>query len=145
MAFAGMNYLAILAAGVAAWITGALWYGVLSKHWVAALGKTMEAFKQEQAEKIGKPTAMLPFLLAFIANLIMAWVLAGVIAHLGPGQVTIRNGIISAAFVWLGFVVTTIAVNNAFGGRKVMLTVIDSGHWLAALMVAGAVIGAFGV
>lgn len=145
MAFAGMNYLAILAAGVAAWITGALWYGVLGKHWVAALGKTMEAFKREQAEKIGKPTAMLPFLLAFLANLIMAWVLAGVIAHLGPGQVTIRNGIISAAFVWLGFVVTTIAVNNAFGGRKVMLTVIDSGHWLAALIVAGAVIGAIGV
>lgn len=141
MAFAGMNYLAILVAGVAAWITGAIWYGVLGKQWLAAIGRTQEDINMKR----GTPAFYVPFVTAFIASLIIAWVLAGVIGHLGPGQVTIRNGIISAAFVWLGFVVTTIAVNNAFGGRKVMLTVIDSGHWLAALMVAGAVIGAFGV
>ena len=75
----------------------------------------------------------------------MAWVLAGIIAHLGPGQVTIRNGVISGAFIWLGFVVTTLAVNYGFGGRRPMLTVIDSGHWLGVLIVMGAIIGAFGV
>ncbi len=48
----------------------------------------------------------------------MAWVLAGLIGHLGPGQVTVQNGIVSGAFIWLGFVATTIAVNNAFGRRK---------------------------
>lgn len=141
MAFAGMNYLAILIAAVAAWITGAIWYGVLGKQWLAALGRTEEDIKMKR----GTPAFYVPFVTAFIANLIMAWVLAGVTGHLGPGQVTIRNGIISALFIWLGFVVTTMAVNNAFGGRKLMLTVIDSGHWLAALIVAGAVIGAVGV
>jgi len=145
MAFAGVNYFAIVVAAIAAWITGALWYGILGRQWVAALGKTMEAFKQEQAEKIGRPTAMVPFLLAFVANLVMAWTLAEVIGHLGTGQVTIRNGVISGFFLWLGFVVTTMAVNNAFSGRKVMLTIIDSGHWLAALIVAGAIIGGFGL
>ena len=53
--------------------------------------------------------------------------MAGLISHLGPGPFTVRNGLISAAFVWLGFVVTTMAVNNAFSGRKAALTVIDSG------------------
>ena len=71
----------------------------------------------------------------------MAWVLAGLMAHIGP--ITIRSGLISAGFVWFGFVLTTIAVNNAFSGRKPMLTVIDAGHWLGVLLIMGAVIGAF--
>jgi hypothetical protein len=75
----------------------------------------------------------------------MAWALAGVIGHLGVGQVTVRNGVISGLFAWLGFVVTTLAVNNAFGGRRVMLTAIDAGHWLVVLLIMGAIIGAMGV
>jgi hypothetical protein len=43
---------------------------------------------------------------------VMAWVLAGMIGHLGPGQVTLRNGIISGLFAWLGFVATTLAVTR---------------------------------
>jgi hypothetical protein len=69
-------------------------------------------------------------------------VLAGLIAHMGPP--TIRSGIISAVFCWFGFVITTLAVNYAFGGRKPMLTLIDGGHWLGVLIIMGAVIGAFG-
>ena len=141
MAFAGINYWAILIAAVAGWIVGGIWYGVLGKPWLAALGKTKAEIKPQQ----GTPAFYLPFVLAFVAALIMAWVLAGVVGHLGPGQVTLRNGVISGAFCWFGFVVTTITVNNAFGQRKAMLTVIDSGHWLAELVVMGAIIGWLGV
>jgi Protein of unknown function (DUF1761) len=73
----------------------------------------------------------------------MAWVLAGLIKHIGP--VTIRAGLISGGFCWFGFVLTTITVNNAFGGRKYALTAIDSGHWLAVLLVIGAILGGLGV
>ena len=141
MAFAGLNFGAILIAAVAGWLTGAVWFGAFGKLWLAALGRT----KEDMAMKRGTPAFYLPFVVAFVAALIMAWMLAGVVGHLGPGQVTARNGVISAAFLWFGFVLTTIAVNNAFSGRKVMLTLIDSGHWLAALLVMGAVIGAMGV
>ena len=143
MTFAGINYFAVLVAAVAGWLVGAAWYNVLANHWLAAQGKTMEACKQEQAAMKGDPKAYLPFVLAFVANLAMAWVLAGLIGHLG--QVTICSGVISGAFVWLGFVVTTIAVNYAFGGRTWRLFAIDAGHWLAVLVVQGAIIGAFGV
>lgn len=141
MAFAGMNYVAIFIAAAAGWLTGAVWYNVFGKTWLAALGRTRE----DMAMKRGTPAFYLPFMLALLASIIMAWMLAGVIGHLGPGQVTIRNGLISAAFLWFGFVLTTITVNNAFGGRTWMLTLIDSGHWLAALLVMGAIIGALGV
>jgi hypothetical protein len=35
-------------------------------------------------------------------------------------------------------------VNYAFGNRKLALSLIDGGHWLAVLLIMGAVIGAFG-
>ena len=75
----------------------------------------------------------------------MAWVLAGVIGHLGAEEVTVRNGVISAAFIWLGFVITTLAVNHAFQGSKRTLTLIDGGHWLGVLLLQGAIIGLVGV
>ena len=145
MAFAGVNYLAIVIAAVAAWLAGAAWYGALAKPWVAAQGKSMEEFKAQQEAMRGSPAAYAPFIIAFVAELVMAWVLAGVIGHLGPGQVTLRNGVVSAALVWLGFVVTTLAVNYTFGQRGLKLGAIDAGHWLLVLVVEGAVIGAIGV
>jgi hypothetical protein len=144
MSFAGMNYLAILVAAVAAWIFGAVYYTALSKPWLAAVGITLEEMKRRQAEGVGKLKSMFPFILSFIAEIVMAWVLAGVLGHLGPGQVTIRNGLISALFLWFGFILTTIATNNAYPGRKPMLTVIDAGHWLGVMLIMGAIIGAFG-
>jgi len=41
-------------------------------------------------------------------------------------------------------VLTTVVVNNAFQGRKAMLSVIDSIAWLGALIIIGAIIGWFG-
>jgi hypothetical protein len=73
----------------------------------------------------------------------MAWMLAGVVGHLGA--VTLVNGVISAFFLWLGFVITTLAVNNMFGLRRHALILIDGGHWLGALLLMGAIIGAWGV
>lgn len=134
-----IDYLAVLVAAVGAWITGAVWYGVLGKAWLAALGKT----KAELMGPSGKPSP-LPFVLSFVADLVIAFVLAGVVGAVGGGKVSVLAGIVTGALMWLGFVVTTLAVNNAYSGRKTTLTVIDAGHWLAALVVAGAIIGAFG-
>jgi len=144
MTFTGVSYLAVFVAAVAGWLLGAGYYMALAKPWVAAHGRTMEDFKREAEASKGTQAAWMPYLLAFVAELVMAWVLAGLMAHLGPGQVTIWNGIVSAAFVWLGFVATTVAVNNMFGMRKAALSVIDGGHWLVVLIVMGGIIGAFG-
>ena len=139
MTFAGVNYLAIVIAAIVAWLAGAGWYMTLGKFWMAALGITPD--KMQEAKN--RPGAFLPFIYAFVAELVMAWVLAGLIGHLGP--VTLRNGIISAAFCWLGFVITTILVNNSFAMRDRRLLCIDGGHWLVVLLLMGAVIGAMGV
>jgi hypothetical protein len=139
MAFAGVNYLAIALAAAAAFVFGGVWYGSLSKPWMAALGKTEQDIKAS-----GTPMAVL-FVVTFVAQLVMAWVLAGIIGHLGVGQVTLHNGLISGSLAWLGFVATTLVVNHGFQGAKPALTVIDGGHWLGVLLIQGAVIGWMGV
>jgi hypothetical protein len=141
MAFAGMNYLAVVIAAVAAWLAGAGWYMAFGKPWMAALGTTPEKMQAMR----GEPGAYLPFIYAFVAELVMAWVLAGLISHLGPGQVTLRNGVISGAFSWFGFVIPTMLVNNSFARRDWRLMLIDGGHWLVVLVLIGGIIGAMGV
>lgn len=141
MAFASVNYLSILLAAVAAWLFAAVYYTSLSRHYVAALGKTIDQCKAEQASKAGL-AKLAPFILAFVGNLIIGWVLYGILNHLNA--FSLRGGMISGAFCWLGFVLTTMTVNNAFGGRKPMLSVIDGGGWLGALLIIGAIIGWMG-
>ena len=143
MTFAGINYLAVIIAAVIAWVAGAVWYGLLAHPWVTAHGKTMEQFKAEQAAHKGSVHPWLPFALAFLAELVMAYVLAGMVGHLG--RVTIRSAVISGLFVWAGFMLTTMLVNNAFAGRRYALTAIDAGHWLLVVIVMGVVIGWIGV
>ena len=134
-----INDVAIIAAAVASWLVGAVWYGVLGKQWMAALGWT----EKDVCGPDGKRHMPVgPMILSFIAALVMAFLLSGLMGHVGP--ISVRSGIISGALVWLGFAITTMAVNNAFQKRKTMLTVIDGGHWLLALIAQGAVLGAFG-
>ena len=94
MNFAGMNILAIGLAAVAGFAFGAVYYMSLSRQWLAAIGKTKE--------EISGKRSIAPFITSFVALVVMAWVLAGTLGHLGPGQVTLKNGVISALFVWVG-------------------------------------------
>src|SRR3954467_9515090 len=140
MSHAG-NVLAIVTAAIAAWLFAAIYYTSLSGPWLKAMGKTLEQCKAEQAAKAGLAKAV-PFILAFVGNLIMAWAIYGITLHMR--MFTLRAGMIIGAACWLGFVLTTITVNNAFQGRKAMLSVIDSIAWLGALVIIGAIIGWFG-
>ena len=138
MTFAGVNYLAVLIAAVASWVAGAAWYMTLSKPWMAALGKT----PQEMGDCKKQSHSYLPFIYAFVAELVMAWVMAGLLSHIGA--LTLRGGVISGAFCWLGFVITTMLVNNSFARRDWRLLLIDGGHWLLVLLLIGAIVGAMG-
>jgi uncharacterized protein DUF1761 len=138
MTFSGVNYVAVVIAALAGFGLGAVWYMVLGGVWLRAIGKTKGDFQYGSGA-----AKALPFIISIIALLIMATILAGIMGHIG--SVTIRGGVITGALVWLGFVITTLGVDHAFSGARPMLTLIDGGHWLAVLLIQGAVIGAFGV
>lgn len=137
MAFAGINYLAVLIAGVAGFVVGMVWYTALGQRWMDALGKT-----REQLAPDGKPPVA-TMAISFVCELIMAGVLAGVMGHIGA--VTVSTGLTTGFLVWLGFVATTQLINHRYGRFPLQLTLIDAGHWLAVLLAMGVVIGLFGV
>src|SRR3974390_929764 len=82
----------IIFSAIAAWIFGAIYYGILCGAWSEAQGKPLE---QVKAENAGKSTAAkaTPFVLSFIAELIMASALAGIMFHVG--LYTVRAGAFS--------------------------------------------------
>ena len=126
---------------VAAWLFGGVYYTSLGKYWLAAQGKTLEQCQAEQAAKSGAAKAA-PFILVFIGEIIIAWALYGILVHMNA--FTLRGGLIAAVLIWFGFVVTTMTANNAFSGKKPMLTVIDGGAWLGAFVIIGAIVGWMG-
>jgi hypothetical protein len=140
MGFGGLNYLAVVLAAIASFVFGGIWYNAFSKQWMEAVGMSPEKMPRDRG-------GLGLYVLAFAAQLVMAWMLAGVLLHLGNGglPVTLRNGLISAAFLWFGFVITTMVVNYAFHGARHALTLIDGGHWLGVLLIQGAIIGWWGV
>lgn len=139
MDFSGVNYVAVMLAAAASFIFGGIWYGIFSKSWMEAAGLTMEDLKP------GKDPVIAPYVNAFVAELIMAFVLAGVIVHLGSGQATLKAGAMTGLMMWAGFVATSLVVNHAFQGAKTTLTLIDGGHWLGVLAIQGAILGGLGV
>ena len=42
-----MEFLSVIAAAVAAWVFGAIWYGVIGKQWMAASGLTEESIDRK--------------------------------------------------------------------------------------------------
>jgi hypothetical protein len=140
-ALTSSKLLGILIAAVAGFAFGAAWYTALSRQWLAARGMT----ETEVKAKAG--SSPLPFVVSFIALLIMALMLSGVLVHLALGgmAISVRSGAIAGFLLWLGFVITTMAVNHAFQGERRALTLIDGGHWLGVLLIQGAILGWWGV
>ena len=136
-----INYLAILSAAVVSFVFGAAWYGLLGKQWMAAQGWT----QADMLDASGKPKVpVVPMIISFVAELIMALILSGVLAHVAKSGVTVRAGMLTGLICWFGFVITTLVTNHAYGRAKMSLTIIDGGHWLGVLLLQGLVLGLFG-
>lgn len=133
MVFVGVNLLGVIVAAVASFIFGSVYYMALAKPWQNAVGKTEEEVKANMTA--------LPFVTAAIAQLVMAFMLASLFLHVGDDSIV--SGLLTAIPLWLGFVVTTMAVNHAFQGARLSLTMIDSGHWLGVMAIQGIVLGFF--
>jgi len=134
MDFSVVNWLAVVAAAVVAWLFGAAWYMGLSTPWLKA-AKLDPATMNRSA---------VPFVVSFIAELIMALVLTLVVGAITGGEPNPIAGLLFGFVLWLGFIATTLTVNHRYEGFGWALTLIDAGHWLGVMLIIGAVIGWFG-
>jgi len=131
---ADVNYLAVILGAVAVQPLGALWYSTLFREpWMRLRG-----YSGADTEDGGSA----PYIIGFLASLIVAYVLARLVDMVGADSVA--DCIAVAAFVWVGFAATVQAMQIAFSPRRSLaLFAIEGGYQLAAFVVMGAIIGAF--
>jgi Protein of unknown function (DUF1761) len=134
MSHFAVNWLAVVLATVASFAFGAAWYMALSKQWLAAIGKTKEQINSADYTPYIWSAALLFVMAYFIALLTPALL----------GEISIANGLLVGAHMWLGFVITSMIINHRYEGAPWSRTLIDGGYLLAVLLIDGVVIGLFG-
>lgn len=127
-----MEYLNVIAAAAAAWIFGAVWYGMISARWMAASGLT-------------KATIDLKNPVPYIGSFICALSVAGMTRHIlgASGVTTIGGGIATGLGLGLFVVAPWIATNVLFGQRDRNLIWMDGIYPAIAMALMGLVLTLF--
>jgi hypothetical protein len=123
--------IAILAAGLAGWLFGAVWYTTLGKPWQRAHGMNPDDCKD-------KKMPLTPMVVALLGAILMAAVLYQLLINLGV--MGIGHGAIAGLTLGVGFLLTATVVNNQFQGKNWVATAIDGGHWTLVLVIEAVVI-----
>lgn len=128
------NYAAVFISAIAYWLLGALWYGVLfSKPWMA-----LENISIEQAKSMNP---VLPYVLTFVLNLLIAYSLAQICIWRNAN--TAGRGASVGVLLWIGFVGPITFTTYMYEMRPKELFAINEFFPLAGLVLMGAIIGAW--
>lgn len=124
-----INWLAVLVAGVSAFIVGGLWYGLLfARVWQRLNKLTDEQVKKGAAKVFGG---------SFVLSLVMAVNLAFFIGNNDAGF-----GVFAGLAAGFGWVAMALGINYLFERRSFKLWCINAGYNVAALTLMGGIIGA---
>ena len=130
-----VNFLAVLVAGLAYFILGAVWYAkpVFGKAWMTGIGKTEDQLK----------AAFSPWKLVWclIGSFIAAYGIARILSWLpSPG---VGTGLMVGLLAGVCFVMTSMTINDVMESRPCKLTTINVLYHLVGFVVAGLIIGAW--
>ncbi len=128
-----LNGWAILAAAVAAYALGAVWYTppVFGNAWLRALGK--------RREELGRPVRAMTIQL--LLTLVTATVLALLVVRFGA--ITWAEGAAIGLVAGVGLVATSLASDYLFCGWSLRLYSIQVAYKLVSLTLIGAILGAW--
>lgn len=126
-----LNYAAILGAALIFIAVGFAWYAlpVLGRDWMKEVGLS------EKDLKSGPGSG---YVFAMIAGLVQAFVLAHFVVY--AGAISWVDGLVTGAWVGVGFTAMAIGANYIFARRSLKLWMIDSGYFVLALALSGALL-----
>ena len=128
------NYGAVFVAALAYWILGAVWFGFLfSKPWMA-----LEHMTVEQASSMNP---VLPYVITFLLNLLIAFVLAQICIWRNAS--TAARGAAVGVLMWIGFLGPVTYTTHMYEMRPKELFAINEFYSLAGLCLMGAILGAW--
>lgn len=131
-----IHWLGVLLATLSAFAVGAIWYmpQVFGTGWMAEVGLTPEGVE-------ANPPSAATWAKVAVMAAVTAIGLNLVLIAFGVGTAT--SGALAGGTLALLFRGTTHFIHNGFAQRSDKLSLIDTGHDLAAMAVAGAILGAF--
>ena len=136
--FDGINYLAVVSAGLATFFLGAVWYTALfGKLWVQLTGYTEEKIKELQAKR---PPAV------FFGGMIVCYLVLSYAVAVLANSLSITSPIQGAVLgltLWAGLAATIGFTAHLAGDRHIGIFFIDSGYQLVYLLLMGGLIGAW--
>ena len=133
-----VNYLAVLASGVASMILGYLWYGPLfGKMWIALSG--MSPDKIEAAKAKGMTTS---YALMFVGSLVMAYILSHALVFAASflGTEGVNAGLMTGFWNWLGFIAPVTLGSVLWEGKSWKLWLLNNAYYLVLLLIMGVIL-----
>ena len=128
------NYAAVVVSAVVYWLLGAVWYGILfSKPWMA--------LEQMTAEKAGSMNPVLPYIITFALNILIAFVLAQICTWRNAN--TAARGAAVGILLWIGFIGPVNYTTYMYEMRPMKLFAINEFYSLVGLFVMGLILGAW--
>ena len=129
-----INWLAVVAAALSAFIMGGLWYSpiLFGKVWLRANG-----FTDAQVKNFNKARA---FGGAFFLALVMS---ANLAVFLADSKTTLLWGTAAGALAGIGWVAAGFAVVALFENRSWSYILVNGGYQIVALVSMGAILGAW--
>jgi hypothetical protein len=122
-----VDTLAVVAAAVAAFVAGALYY--------TAFGKQLSQLSTSEVSRSPVST----MLVELVRSLVLAAVVAGLSARLGI--VSWRGAVLFALVVWIGFPVVLLAGSVFHENVPFRLAALHAGDWLVKLLVIAVIVG----
>lgn len=127
------HYPAVIAAALACFAIGGLWYSpiLFGRAWMRETGVTDEKQRQSSMGRI--------FGLAALANAVMAFNLAAFIG----AKASVGFGLAAGFATGFGWVAMSMGVNDLFERRSLRLWLINAGYNVVAYTVMGGILGAW--
>ena len=129
-----INYLAVVGAFIASMIIGSLWYSplLLGKPW-------MKLMKWDEKKMKDKPEgAGMSMVGMALLSLLMAYILAHFVDYVAARS--FLDAIILSIWLWLGFIVPTLASQSLFEKRPWGLFWISAAYYLVSLIVMSTIL-----
>ena len=124
-----MGFLSVVAAATAAWIFGAIWYGVVGKQWMAASGLTEESVNRSNPA---------PYIVSFLCALLVAGMMRHVLVT--SGVETVGKGLLTGLGLGLFIAAPWGVTNVLFAHRDRALIWMDGVYPTVGMALMGIVL-----
>ena len=126
-----MNYLAVVAAAVAAFVVSTVWYTVFGNAWMELRG-----IDPASAAEMGTPAWKMLFVV--LQSLVVAFMLAYFVVRLGIADWTGAVGLGALIWVFPAMILLGSVVHESV---PLMLAAIHAGDWLVKLLLMSVILG----